>query len=829
MSILKNKFISGLTKAVIFPVTFAKLALSRFDSESYLDKSIKEVHSYGRRHEVPDENFPKIGHLIPKHLIDNKGAWRVAPDGQSLATKIHENEVFTGYISPAIPLVYLVGAMLVALNIVLKGIFPSLQIPMAFMLLGYIYFLSKVQGFGTALFFAFCAFPMFGISSLQSYVPGMLAGQLDKAKSVMTAVPFLVSLLPALFIWYQTRRVVKTYYASLANKGFASGGSVSTEINPQRQLQAINSAADKSDIFRFGEALGATARKGDVFGSDEGQDFCASHKDLRTNILTEGASQKGKTAIILKPLARFINSAVFPNENGRPDSIVVACGKNTLTKDFAESGFINTRIHPLYCSLNWINQFSHRPEFITNEIVKAVGGKNQKNDHWTLSGKIAFECSITIHRALIDMMHGNKSQNSYFQTIKDIQLSMAEQEAAKDDPELKKQLKGKTEEEQEEILAQFAQKKKMSIIDKLNGHPDLVNEKSMLSRAVKNYEMIFAKTPEERSGVFSTLAAWIDMFTSNPLLNEWSFVEESEVNFREKTEQGDNISLELAEDEMGPAGPVLTRIMLKFMSSDLINERPIDHNPAYPYFHFFLDEAHLIADDNLADTMSVCLSKRFSYKLAFQMDESILTRFSEAFLATLKHNCHIRVTFDSSEKTLKDFSQNIGTAYVYEPVQTTNSIDLVATTAQKASLEWFDETSEKRSYLKKWFRSTHKYFVIGDLKETSAESQFKSLAGSKINNKPLLIYDNVVKVERSKEPVPIIGMADFTKYFSEKFVFAITAKVGDVVRRDFVRGQPMKNDGTRINVAEANLKKLLEEERRIKDNEKELELEEEGV
>lgn len=826
-----NKIISLLTNTVAFPLVFAKAALSRFDNKAHLEKTLKQVHSYGKRHEVPDENFPKIGHLIPKHLLDNKGDWLVAADGQPMMTKIHENEVYTGYMSPALPLFYLVGVMLVAMNMVLGSIHPIFQVPMLCLITAYLFMVYKAKGFWKAVLFMMFAFPMSSLTQIQAMLGSipMVGSEASNLSSHLKTsnLQFILALLPSLFIWLDTKSEVKKYYSSLANHGFDGGAIHSAEINPERLKQAVNAAADTSDIFRFGEAMGVNASKGDVFAPDEGQDFCCSHKDLRTNATAQGISQTGKTSCFLKPYARFINISKFPNEKWNHDSIVVACGKNTLTKDFVEAGFIQTRIHPVHLTnFNWIHQFSVRPEYVSNEIVKAVAGKNQKNDHWTLSGKIAFECSLTIHRALIDMFHGNKSLNSYFGTIRDIQLSMSEADTLKDNPELKKALKGKSEEEQEKIKTEFNAAKKSSIIDKLNGHPDLSNEKSMLSRAISNYEMLYAKTPEERSGVFSTLAAWIDMFTSNELLNEWSFCEETSVNFKQKTEEGDDISLELAEDEFGLPGPILTKLILKFMSTYLINDRPIDHNPDYPYFHFFLDEAHLIADENLADIMSICLSKRFSYKLAFQTDESFMQKFQhgELLLASIKNNCHIRATFMSSKRTLEDFSQSIGIANIIKRVGSQNSMDMIATASSKANQEWFNEDSENRSYLKKWFRNTHKYYVNGEINERSSMSFGKNpQAQAKGNSKPLQVFSDAVRIERSKEPVPIMGMADFTKYMQEKFVCALTVKVGDVPRRDFVRMQPMKNDGTRLDVADLNMKKLLEQHSEIRDNEKKLE------
>ena len=828
MNSTKSKIINNLVSLVCLPLKFAVPLFKRFDSEKAINQARKQVDSYGMRHEVPGRDYPEIGHKIKDHLLDTKGDWLVGPDGESLTTKIHENELFTGYVSPAIPLVYLVGIFIIAMNMIATAIYPPLALPIIAILIAYLYGLYKIEGFGAAFGFAMLTFPVFAISQVQKFlamsIPAM-SSQLGAMNSTIISGPFIfsfaISLLPALFIYFKTSKTVKDYYSTLANNGLIHRSSIKFNLNPERELQAINSAADDSELFDLGEALGITAKKGDVFGPDKGQRFKLSHLDLKVNLLSEGKTRTGKTACVLKPLAMFIRDAFYPGEG--KDFIIVACGKNTLTKDFVAANIVKTRIHPNHMKLNWIHEFSVKPEFISNEIVKAVQGKNQKNDHWTLSGKIAFECGLTIHRALIEMGHGNKSQNSYFQTIKDIQLSMSEDVAEFDqqNPEFLKQIAGKSEEEialiKKELTKKFANSQKSSIINKLIGHPDLVNEETMLYRAISNYEMIFAKTPEERSGVFSTLASWIDMFTSNVMLNKWSFIEESEngFTFKQLTEQGDNVSIELAEDELGLAGPILTKLFFKFMSSYMILNRQ-DNNPTDPYFHFFLDEAHLIADENLADIMSVCLAKRFSYKLAFQMDESILSRFSESYLATLKENCLIQMTFNSSAATLKSFSENNGYAYTLESVIDSSNIDLIGTIKLKAGYEWFNINSEKRDYLRKLFRRTHSKFSKGQIKTMEAISFNKKGA----NSDPLQSTSKKVQALYSKEPMPIFGKADFTNHFSEPFVMAVNAKVAGVPRRDFVRCQPMNNKGERINVSQNALQKLIDQKEKLNPNEK---------
>ncbi len=828
MNSTKSKIINTLVSLVCLPLKFTVPIFKRFDSEKAINQARKQVDSYGMRHEVPGRDYPEIGHKIKDHLLDTKGDWLVGPDGQSLTTKIHENELFTGYVSPAIPLVYFVGIFIIAMNMIATAIYPPLAVPIIAVLIAYLYSLYKIEGLGSAFGFAFFTFPVFAIAQIQEIFAKFsptVSSQIGALNSGIVSGPFIfsfaISLLPALFIYIKTRNTVKKYYSTLANNAFINNSSIKFTLNPERELQAINSAADDSELFDLGESLGVTARKGDAFGPDKGQRFKLSHLDLRVNLISEGKTRTGKTACVLKPLAMFLRDAFYPNEG--KDFIIVACGKNTLTKDFVAANIVKTRIHPNYMNLNWIHEFSVKPEFISNEIVKAVQGKAQKNDHWTLSGKIAFECGLTIHRALIDMKYGNPSQNSYFQTIKDIQLFMSEDVAEFDqqNPEYLRQIEGKTEEEiasiKKELTKKFANSQKSSIINKLIGHPDLVNEESMLYRAISNYEMIFAKTPEERSGVFSTLASWIDMFTSNTMLNKWSFVEESDngFTFKKLTEQGDNVSIELAEDELGLAGPILTKLFFKFMSSYMILNRQ-DNNPTDPYFHFFLDEAHLIADENLADIMSVCLAKRFSYKLAFQMDESILSRFNESYLATLKENCLIQMTFNSSAATLKSFSENNGYAYIYTSQNKTQNIDLVGTVQNKANIEWFNVNSEKREYLRKWFRSSHYKFSKGEIKEIGP----MSFTDKGVNNDPLQSTSNKYQAVRSQEPMPIFSKTDFTNYFSEPFVMAVNAKVAGVPRRDFVRSQPMNNKGERIDVAKNALQKLIEQKEKLNPNEK---------
>ena len=791
--LVNNKITRAIGSALLFPMKASKIMFSRFDHEGQLNEISKEIESYGRRHEVPNENHPKIGKLIKKDLLDKKGDFLVAPDGRPISAKLHDNDIYTGFVSPAMPVVYLLGSSLVALNMIFNAMSPSLSQYSTIALIAYAYFLMRVDGFVrvpshyrnilvwfyhrfdgffNALGFLACTFPVIAIKQTQemlsSHLPSGLNAILGSFGTSNNLATILISMLPALWILKKTNGVVKAYYSNLANRNLKEPEEGTAQINKDRLLQAVNSAMDKSEILKLGDSLGVTAYKGDIFGPDKDQDFCVSHEDLRINAVIQGRTRAGKTSAQIKKIILLLAKAIYPGES-KPDSLIIACGKNTLTKQMASVGIIDLRIHPKHVKLNWIHQFANRPEFISNEIVKAVQGKNAKNDHWTLSGKTTFECSLTIHRALIDMGHGNKSQQSYFNTIKEMQLSMSEAETVQETPELLEQLKGKTKEEIAQIKKDFAAKfstaQKSSIINKLLGHPDLVNEKSMLFRAINNYEMIFAKTPEERSGVFSTLSAWIDMFTANESLNEMSTVEESEVIFKDIVNQSQNMTLEFAEDEFGPAGPIITKLIIKFMTSYMLNDRE-DNNKNDPYFHFIMDEAHLIANEKLADDMSTCLSKRFCFKLAFQMDESMTDTFGEAFLAKIKENCDYQATYNSSAATLKSFSESVGTTYTKYRTANNQVVDIVGTASSKAKTEWVNEKSINAKYLRNMFRSEHNKYVKGAILN---DSSYKS-GNDEYQFNPMVNYTNTKYVNKSKEPEAIFAKEDFTKQFSTPFV-----------------------------------------------------------
>lgn len=821
--IFSNGFTQGLVKVVLSPLYFSKLLLGRFDDKKHLEKIAKDVASYGKRHEVPGRDFPVIGEKIPAHLLDTKGDWLVASDGVPLTSKIHPNELYTGYISPAVPIYMLAGAMLLALNIVLSAL--HLQTFSLALLAVYSFFFIRIVGFWQFVLFAITAFPFTFLSNGGS-IP--FAGT---AQNLTSKVPFLMSLLPALYIFEFTRRYNKNYYSSLANNSLRQVSNVKAKVSEARKLQAVNASMDSSPIFEAGEALGVTAAKGDELGSDKGQTFAWSLRDFRTNVLSQGKTQVGKSSGALKPAGIFIANNRVDGE--APDSIIVSCGKRQLTRDFVEAGIVKQehRIHPDFMNFNWIHQMASRPAVLMNEIFKAVQGKNTKNDHWSLSGKIAGECGITLHTALIDLGFGDISQASYFATMREVKLSMTEGENISNEdkdiaplikPLLDKKALAVTEEEKQAIdghiakikadeAARRATETKLGLIDKLAKHPDFANEQSMLCRAINNYELIFAKSSEERSGVFSTLEAWIDMFTSNEKLNKWSFVKESDLILRELVRTGGRYSIELPEEEFGTAGPVITALILKFMKIYFLEDRPIDHNPEYPYFHIFMDEAHMIASESLPEDMSLLLSKRVSYKVAFQMDESMLTRFDEAYLKTLKENCHIKIIFPSSEKTLESFSNNAGFINTRTTTVEQHTTDLVATEQRKVESEWFNPNSENRAYLKSIFRNTHKKYVRGWI--GSKSNSMKNAKTGAMFNGLLSDYPHTVSVQNSEKQEPLFSKADFTKYFAEPFVCVIEAKVAGVLRRDFVRVQPMNNKGERVQVsANDKIMKMIEEE-----------------
>lgn len=806
MSLFSNKLTQGIVKVVLSPLYLSKVLLSRFDSEASIEKAHAEIEQFGKRHEVPGRDYPIIGDKIPAHLLDEMGPWEVSSDGVPLTAKFHDNEVYTGYISPAIPLYMLAGVMLIALNIILSAL--NLQYFSLGLLAIYSFFFIRMMGFGTFFLFALSAFPFTFLSHANS-IP-MIGGLVSNMGSNLNKIAFVVSLLPALFIYGFTRRYNKNYYATLANNSLKYVSNSKAQISEARKLQAVNAALDKSNIFYFGEALGATARKGDALGPDKGQAFAWSHIDMRTNILFQGKTQTGKTSAGLKPIGMFISANQIEGE--APDSMIVVCGKRTLPKDFVQAGIVKNehRIHPDFINFNWIHQMASRPAVVAHEIYKAVSGKNAKSDHWALSGKMAFEVAITMHRALIELNISDISQNAYFKTVRDVQFSMSETTNANESAELAKLVAGKTEEEAKAITANFAQDKKTGLIDKLMNHPDFIKEESMLSRAINNYELIFAKTPEERSGVFSTLAAWIDMFTSGETLNKWNFVKESDLILKELARDGGRYTVELSEDEFGPAGPVLTTLIFKFMNIYFLEDRPIDHNPEYPYFHIFMDEAHLVADDNLPGFMSLLLSKRVSFKVAFQMDESIIERFSESYLKTLKENCHIKVIFPTSEKTLENFSNGAGFINPKDKKMETFTKDILATMQNKTSSEWLNRNSENRSQLKSMFRNTHKKYVRGFIPKV--ENFSKDAKTGNTHDQLLTNYPNTVSVVNSERQEPIFGKADFTKHFSEPFVCVVEAKVAGVIRRDFVKVRPMNNQGQRVDVsATEKIMKLLKE------------------
>lgn len=807
--IFTNKITQSIVKVAVLPLYASKLLLAHFNANKHLAQISKNIDSYGNRHEVPGKDYPQIGNKIPEHLLDTKGEWLLAKDGTPLSSKFLENELYTGYISPAVPLYMLVGAMLVSLNIVFSAM--NLQNFSMALLAVYSFFFVRMLGFGTFFWFALTAFPFAIISQLSSFP--MVGQLLGETKGLMSKAPFIVSLLPALFIYFNTRTYLKNYYASMANESLTHVTSYKAQIDEGRLTQAVNAISDTSAVMIFGESLGVTASKGDPYGPDKGKAFALTHLDLRTNTLVEGKTQTGKTTGFLIPVANHIAHNQIEDE--APDSFIVACGKRTLPKAFAENGLLEDkyRIHPDFMKVNWIHEMAQRPEFVSYEIKKAIEGSKGQNTHWTLSAQIAFECSLTIHSALIDMAHGNTSQNSYFQTIRDVQLSMSEADNAKDDEELKKLVAGKTPEEAKEIAAQFASQKKATLINKLMGHDDLVNPESMLSRAITNYDMIFAKTPEERSGVFSTLAAWIDMFTANPKLNAWSFVtaDQNEMHLREWVRSGVRASIELSQDEFGLAGPIITKLFFRFFASYILEERPLDRHPSYPYFHIFLDEAHMIADENLAENMSLLLSKRVSYKVAFQMDESILAKFDESFLKTLKDNCHIQVTFDSSEKTLESFSNGAGFIHRKKRKVNQHTRDIVQTVSKKAGSEWLNLNSENRAYLNKMFRHVHKKYVRGFIPSVH---NFKMNKQGAVVRELLSNYQHAVTVVDSEQQEPIFSKSDFTNQFAKPFTCAVKAKVAGVVRRDFVRIQPMNNKGQRVNVsAQAKIQEIVEREK----------------
>ena len=821
--IFSNGFTQGLVKVVLSPLYFSKLLLGRFDDKKHLEKIAKDVASYGKRHEVPGRDFPVIGEKIPAHLLDTKGDWLVASDGVPLTSKIHPNELYTGYISPAVPIYMLAGAMLLALNIVLSAL--NLQTFSLALLAVYSFFFIRIVGFWQFILFAITAFPFTFLSNGGS-IP--FAGT---AQNLTSKVPFLMSLLPALYIFEFTRRYNKNYYSSLANNSLRQVSNVKAKISEARKIQAVNSSMDDSEIFEFGEGMGVTAAKGDELGSDKGQTFAWSHRDMRTNMLFQGKTRTGKTATGLTPIAFAI--AQFQIKGEAPDSMIVSCGKRTLPVTFAEAGLIKPehRIHPDFMNFNWIHQMASRPSVLMNEIFKAVQGKNTKNDHWSLSGRIAGECGITLHKALIDLGFGDISQASYFETIRAVKLSMTEAENVRNDDEdvthlikplLEKMALAVTNQEKvaiqghiNKIKADQALKRstetKLGLIDKLAKHSDFTNEQSMLCRAINNYELIFAKSSEERSGVFSTLEAWLDMFTSNEKLNKWSFVKESDLILRKLASKGGRYTVELSEDEFGPAGPVLTALIFTFMSIYFKEDGPIDNNPSDPYFHVILDEAHLIASEGLPGDMSTLLSKRVSFKVAFQMDESMLTRFDEAYLKTLKDNCHFKVLFPSSEKTLESFSNSAGFINTRTTTVDQHTTDLVATEQRKVESEWFNPNSENRAYLKSIFRNTHKKYVRGWI--GSKSNSMKNAKTGAMYNGLLSDYPHTVSVQNSEKQEPIFSKADFTKHFAEPFVCAVISKVGGVDRRDFVRVQPMNSKGQRVQVsANDKIMKMIEEE-----------------
>jgi hypothetical protein len=150
----------------------------------------------------------------------------------------------------------------------------------------------------------------------------------------------------------------------------AGGSSWAARLENARTLQMTEAANDTSPMLVLGTALGLMAARGDPLAPSVGLDMGLSLNDLTQHLLVFGGTGAGKTAGVLRPLARQIGTL-------QSVGLVVLDGKGSLPGEVAKFVPEMTIIDPSGRAMSLVEGLS--PTEIVATVADILGGAAGKD------------------------------------------------------------------------------------------------------------------------------------------------------------------------------------------------------------------------------------------------------------------------------------------------------------------------------------------------------------------------------------------------------------------------------------------------------------------
>jgi hypothetical protein len=376
---------------------------------------------------------------------------------------------------------------------------------------------------------------------------------------------------------------------------------ISEEARIRQYRDAVN---DISPIFNLGVAEGFLAARNDLYAPSGGMDLNLSFKDLTRHLLVLGGIGSGKTAGVLRPLAKkaceyeniglvvLDGKGSLPGELANLPNMVVIdprISKVSLVKGLSPSNLADTISDVVGANTNKGDQFftdSARDLLRKAAILAQAAG----NDYWTLDSisRIALDSYSTPYNAEEDEDSGRETQlahvSDYLREVLDALGSIY----------------GDT--------------------------PDPV-----VDDAVGFFLFDWVQTEEKvKSNILATLRSWLNTLTSHPDLVKWSRTKDDEEDADITLPlSGGKLGILIPDYSYGRGGAVVTAL-LKARLYERIKQRAEggNNNNEKPVL-FIIDEAQEVATKDDATILAIGRSLNVAVVAATQTIEGVTEKLSE--------------------------------------------------------------------------------------------------------------------------------------------------------------------------------------------------------
>lgn len=796
-----------------------KTLASLLPLRSMTDDAFEEAKNVCSRWDVPS------GPDVPEDLRDTAGRLLAMPDGSPVAARMVPTDLTTGSASAAVPLLI---AMLPVLA-VLGGSFPK-TVPLL-VLVGLIvcYCLDKALGAERNRWvFAFgLGLPIFGpllsgglsAVSLPGVMSAMGAATLAVPVAIVCAITWLFSsdgnskenikkagqglaafaLVSIVAQWVLPRSMVSApwyaiacltpwvYVASLRKKRAevlleqasvataSSTGKLATAHIPARREQAQRAAKDSSHFIRLGTARGIFTKKLDGFASDEGLPFGLTSSDLSTHLVCYGETGTGKTSAVMRPV--FANWVA-----GKSGGVLVLDGKGSLAEDLLARRSDALLIKP-GVKLGLIEGLSPSDVVmaLSQQTTQDAGEGSSASAFFVTQAREQLRHGAVFLEALIEVESASSDTRTWFWTLADLVRLL--------------QLMNGEEGERNLAIEFVGSGHQEATADGLLTDDEEATADGLLTDALSYFKSALPDLADEtRSSIWSTVQSWLTPIMGHPDLVRWA-----------KTETGEDVTIAVRGGIVGVCLPSFRYGVAGGMVQSLIKQRlfvSIRRRAVRDWkaegetpVLFLIDEAQEIVSQADQAMLPVARSLGAVCCYATQDYENFVVKFGPHGAAAVDGNFRSVITLKASEATFQHVQKRFGIVEQLKWNKPGIGLNFIQTAKAQLASPLFDRNHPDASY----FRSL-RLKGVGGFRPVSRSSNWKQVAFHGVSEvdprsvgRSNLVFDAAVDPITSSgwKAEPLLAAEDWQTYLSEPFVAVAMVMRGGVVRRDFIRTQPI--------------------------------------